>query len=154
MQTSSLHYRNPYQPNEYEKGLKCVHLLMTVCTAIQAVGSILAYYDSDKMFPVYGFGAKIPPYWNVSHCFPLNGNPSNPEVPGVQVTSIASVQSLQFNCREFWMFITKPFKSANSMVQLTLLKLLMLLLKYLQNMSLNRINNISSSWYINDTHTW
>lgn len=36
--TNSLHYRNPYQPNEYEK-------------AIQTIGSILAPYDWDGNFP-------------------------------------------------------------------------------------------------------
>mmetsp|Transcript_5817 Transcript_5817/g.8144 ORF Transcript_5817/g.8144 Transcript_5817/m.8144 type:complete len:557 (-) Transcript_5817:49-1719(-) len=68
---NSLHAINPFNPNEYER-------------AILAVGNILACYDYDNMFPVYGFGAKIPPSFQVSHCFALNGNPSNPEVPGVQ----------------------------------------------------------------------
>jgi hypothetical protein len=67
---TSLHYNNPMQPNSYVQ-------------AISAIGEILSYYDSDKMFPVYGFGAQIPPTMSVSHCFALNGNPSNPEVPGV-----------------------------------------------------------------------
>ncbi|KAL6067259.1 Copine-4 [Balamuthia mandrillaris] len=69
--SNSLHYNNPQQPNEYVK-------------AITAVGEILSHYDSDQMFPVYGFGAKIPPGGQVSHCFPLNGNYSDPEVPGIQ----------------------------------------------------------------------
>jgi len=67
---SSLHYINPEVPNEYKQ-------------AIMAVGDILAYYDSDKMFPVYGFGAKLS-NGTVTHCFPLNGNPQNPEVPGIR----------------------------------------------------------------------
>ena len=29
-------------------------------TAIQAVGSILEAYDTDKRYPVHGFGAKLP----------------------------------------------------------------------------------------------
>lgn len=33
------------------------------------------------MFPVYGFGGTV--NGTVSHCFPLNGNPTNPEVHGV-----------------------------------------------------------------------
>eukprot|EP00824_Muranothrix_gubernata_P015770 TRINITY_DN33001_c0_g1_i1.p1 TRINITY_DN33001_c0_g1~~TRINITY_DN33001_c0_g1_i1.p1 ORF type:complete len:545 (+),score=112.55 TRINITY_DN33001_c0_g1_i1:24-1637(+) len=66
----SLHHIHPNGPmNQYE-------------TAISAVGSILAAYDSDKMFPVWGFGGKIG--GTTSHCFPLNGNPSNPEVPGIE----------------------------------------------------------------------
>ena len=36
---TSLHYMNPYEPNEYMK-------------AITAVGNVLASYDSDKQFPV------------------------------------------------------------------------------------------------------
>lgn len=27
--------------------------------AIQAVGGVLEPYDTDKMYPVYGFGAKV-----------------------------------------------------------------------------------------------
>ncbi|XP_016341531.1 copine-4-like [Sinocyclocheilus anshuiensis] len=44
----SLHYIHPYQPNEYLK-------------ALIAVGEICQDYDSDKMFPAFGFGAQIPP---------------------------------------------------------------------------------------------
>ena len=51
--------------------------------AIAAVGSVLLQYDRDGMVPIYGFGAKMPPAYQVSHCFPLNGNPSNPEVAGI-----------------------------------------------------------------------
>ena len=28
-------------------------------------------FYSDKLFPAYGFGAKLPPVWNVSHEFAL-----------------------------------------------------------------------------------
>lgn len=54
--------------------------------AIRSVGTILEAYDSDKSFPVYGFGG-IPRYMGaaqVSHCFPLNGNLQNPEVLGTE----------------------------------------------------------------------
>ena len=68
---SSLHYINPDgSDNAYMK-------------AIRSVGSILAAYDKDQMFPVHGYGAKLP-NGKVSHCFPLNENESNPEVCGVQ----------------------------------------------------------------------
>jgi copine 1/2/3 len=67
---TSLHHLTPYQPNEYE-------------SAIQSVGSIVGAYDTDGMFPVYGFGAKLPGQTEANHCFALNGNPANPEVPGV-----------------------------------------------------------------------
>jgi vacuolar-type H+-ATPase subunit F/Vma7 len=79
---SSLHYCQPYQANEY------VH-------AIQSVGSVLAPYDSDQKFPAWGFGAKLPPRNNTSHCFPLNGNSSNPEVYGVQGIVDAYLYSLR-----------------------------------------------------------
>ncbi|EFN58110.1 hypothetical protein CHLNCDRAFT_30221, partial [Chlorella variabilis] len=52
--------------------------------AISAVGRVLEHYDHDKQFAAYGFGAAVPPTGSVSHCFPLNGNPSNPEVAGVR----------------------------------------------------------------------
>jgi hypothetical protein len=67
----SLHYNNPMKDNDY-------------VTAIKSVASVLAPYDSDQMFPAYGFGAKFRYTGEVSHCFPLNFNPQNPEVRGVQ----------------------------------------------------------------------
>ena len=53
--------------------------------AIRSVGSVLAPYDSDQLIPVFGFGARVPPNGEVSHCFPLNFNPHKPDVFGVQV---------------------------------------------------------------------
>ncbi|XP_064411004.1 copine-4 isoform X2 [Latimeria chalumnae] len=67
----SLHYIHPYQPNEYLK-------------ALVAVGEICQDYDSDKMFPAFGFGARIPPEYKVSHDFAVNFNEDNPECTGVQ----------------------------------------------------------------------
>jgi len=68
-QPSTPHYFHPPESkewNDYEK-------------AIFAVGSILAKYDSDQRFPVWGFGAK---YNNlVRHCFQCG---SEVEVEGVQ----------------------------------------------------------------------
>ena len=46
--------------------------------AIQSVGKIIEDYDSDKLFPVIGFGARLPPDGRVSHEFYVNGHPSNP----------------------------------------------------------------------------
>jgi len=57
-------------------------------SAIKSVASILADYDSDQMFPAFGFGAKSPQFGGVSHCFPLNFNFNQPEVRGVQVIYI------------------------------------------------------------------
>ncbi|KAL5473555.1 hypothetical protein EMCRGX_G028048 [Ephydatia muelleri] len=70
-QLTSLHYNGTNQGNEYVQ-------------AIKSVVSVLAPYDSDQMIPAFGFGAQLPPEWEVSHCFPLNFNYQNPEVYGVQ----------------------------------------------------------------------
>ncbi|XP_071341823.1 copine-3-like isoform X5 [Trachinotus anak] len=67
----SLHYISPEGVNEY-------------LSAIWSVGNVIQDYDSDKMFPAFGFGAQIPPTWQVSHEFPLNFNPSNPFCAGVE----------------------------------------------------------------------
>uniref|UniRef100_UPI00398E630C copine-3-like n=1 Tax=Pristiophorus japonicus TaxID=55135 RepID=UPI00398E630C len=68
---NSLHYIHPNGFNEY---------LM----AIWSIGMIIQDYDTDKLFPAFGFGAQIPPTWQVSHEFPLNFNPENPFCGGVQ----------------------------------------------------------------------
>ena len=58
-------------------------------TAIQAVGDIIQVtphlyphrpqdYDTDKLFPALGFGARVPPDWTLSHEFSLNLNRSSP----------------------------------------------------------------------------
>ncbi|XP_066839077.1 copine-5 isoform X4 [Anser cygnoides] len=70
-QSTSLHYLSPYQLNAYTMALK-------------AVGEIIQDYDSDKMFPALGFGAKIPPDGRVSHEFPLNGDAANPSCSGIE----------------------------------------------------------------------
>uniref|UniRef100_A0AAR2LL60 C2 domain-containing protein n=1 Tax=Pygocentrus nattereri TaxID=42514 RepID=A0AAR2LL60_PYGNA len=67
----SLHYISPNGVNEY-------------LSAIWSVGLVIQDYDSDKLFPAFGFGAQIPPHWQVSHEFPLNFNPSNPFCSGVE----------------------------------------------------------------------
>ncbi|KAJ4933797.1 hypothetical protein JOQ06_006608, partial [Pogonophryne albipinna] len=81
-QSTSLHYMNPYQMNAYAMALK-------------AVGEIIQDYDSDKMFPALGFGAKLPPDGRVSHEFPLNGNIENPYCNGMQGILDAYHQSLK-----------------------------------------------------------
>ena len=45
--------------------------------AIRAVGDIVQEYDSDKQFPAYGFGAKLP-NGHVDFCFNVNLTP-NPD---------------------------------------------------------------------------
>ena len=51
---------------------------------MQAVGSILEAFDSDKQIPLLGFGAQLPGYTSVSHSFALNGDIFRPEVIGIQ----------------------------------------------------------------------
>ncbi|KAF7659322.1 hypothetical protein LDENG_00299010 [Lucifuga dentata] len=77
----SLHYINPEGYNEY-------------LAAIWAVGLVIQDYDSNKMFPVFGFGAQIPPTWQVSHEFPINFNPSNPFCAGIEGVISAYQQCL------------------------------------------------------------
>lgn len=63
----TLHYRHPDgSHNDYEK-------------AIQAIVSILSKYDSDQMYPVWGFGAKYGGI--VRHCFQCG---QSAEVHGAQ----------------------------------------------------------------------
>ncbi|EDQ89579.1 uncharacterized protein MONBRDRAFT_36908 [Monosiga brevicollis MX1] len=77
---SSLHYMNPMAPNEYMQ-------------AIMGIGTILADYDSDKLFPAFGYGAKFP-NGTVSHDFALNGNGDNPFCSGVPGVITAYQQAL------------------------------------------------------------
>ncbi|XP_015736773.1 copine-1 isoform X2 [Coturnix japonica] len=67
----SLHYISPDGINEY-------------LIAIWSVGSVVQDYDTDKLFPAFGFGAQVPPSWQVSHEFALNFNPNNPYCQGIQ----------------------------------------------------------------------
>lgn len=77
----SLHYINPRQPNEY-------------MMAIRAVGDVCQDYDTDKMFPALGFGAKLPPQFDVVHHeFAVNFNPQNPFCAGID-----GVLQAYFNC--------------------------------------------------------
>ena len=54
--------------------------------AILSVGSVLEPYDSDKLYPVYGFGARVRApdgqLTQVQHCFPVYGGGLH--VQGVQ----------------------------------------------------------------------
>merc|ERR1719283_249935 len=77
----SLHYNDPTgAPNQY-------------ITAIKAVGDIIQDYDSDKLFPALGFGARIPPDGRVSHEFFLNLT-SDPYCSGMDGILAAYHQSL------------------------------------------------------------
>ncbi|KAJ9597918.1 hypothetical protein L9F63_011205, partial [Diploptera punctata] len=67
---NSLHHVGGPLPNQYEQ-------------VLMAVGEIIQDYDSDKMFPVLGFGARLPPDGRVSHEFFVNMHPQNPYCNGV-----------------------------------------------------------------------
>lgn len=65
----TLHYlHRDGQKNDYEK-------------AISAIVGILASYDTDQMYPVYGFGAKYGGI--VRHCFQVGGAPEAHGVQGI-----------------------------------------------------------------------
>lgn len=68
----SLHNISSAKMNAYEQ-------------AIRSCGDIVAYYDYDQLFPVFGYGAKLPGEAQVNHCFPLtsNGDPNINTINGV-----------------------------------------------------------------------
>jgi hypothetical protein len=63
----TLHYRFGLEPNQYQQ-------------AIRTIGTIVAPYDSDQNFAVWGFGGRVDGV--VNHCFPLD--PKGSEVHGVE----------------------------------------------------------------------
>ncbi|KAH0466499.1 hypothetical protein IEQ34_003737 [Dendrobium chrysotoxum] len=79
--SDSLHYIDPSgRPNAYQR-------------AILDVAEILQFYDTDKRFLAWGFGAR-PIDGPVSHCFNLNGSTHHPEVDGVQGIMAAYASAL------------------------------------------------------------
>ncbi|GMI67326.1 hypothetical protein like AT5G61910 [Hibiscus trionum] len=77
----SLHYIDPSgRLNAYQK-------------AIYEVGEVLQFYDSDKRFPAWGFGAR-PIDGPVSHCFNLNGSSNFCEVEGIRGIMMAYTSAL------------------------------------------------------------
>ncbi|TKS70809.1 Copine-1 [Collichthys lucidus] len=69
---NSLHYMSPDGLNQY-------------LSALWSVGQVVQDYDTDKLFPAFGFGAKLPPdYQTAHHEFALNFNPTNPYCQGIQ----------------------------------------------------------------------
>ena len=66
----SLHFLDySGRPNAYE-------------IALRSVGEVIKSYDTQGLFPSYGFGAKLPT-GQVSHLFPLNNNMSYPYCRGI-----------------------------------------------------------------------
>ncbi|CDW74967.1 copine viii [Stylonychia lemnae] len=98
-QPDSLHYFD-YQRNEYIQ-------------AINSVGQILQYYDSDKQIPFYGFGGSIPPYKDrASHCFAVNGDIFNPEVDGIE----GVIEAYQHACKNIKLYGPTYFSEVLKMV--------------------------------------
>eukprot|EP00397_Hematodinium_sp_SG-2012_P017199 GEMP01017580.1.p1 GENE.GEMP01017580.1~~GEMP01017580.1.p1 ORF type:complete len:591 (+),score=103.78 GEMP01017580.1:57-1829(+) len=84
MDPKSLHcLLNPNAHNQYQQ-------------VIQSVGGILQHYDSDQMYPVWGFGAKIA--HNVSHCFPCNSDGTEVHgLHGVHQVYLQAAKRVQFS---------------------------------------------------------
>lgn len=69
---NSLHFMSPDGLNQY-------------LSALWSVGQVVQDYDTDKFFPAFGFGAKLPPDFQAAHHeFALNFNPTNPHCQGIQ----------------------------------------------------------------------
>uniref|UniRef100_A0A665UGX1 Copine I n=1 Tax=Echeneis naucrates TaxID=173247 RepID=A0A665UGX1_ECHNA len=69
---NSLHYLSPDGLNQY-------------LSALWSVGQVVQDYDTDKLFPAFGFGAKLPPDYQVTHHeFALNFNPTSPYCQGIE----------------------------------------------------------------------
>ena len=64
---SSLHYMLEDKKNDYE-------------IAIKSCADIIAFYDYDQLFPVYGFGGNPIGSEEVSHCFNINFNKDDPNI--------------------------------------------------------------------------
>ncbi|KAK3561822.1 hypothetical protein QTP86_017071 [Hemibagrus guttatus] len=90
----SLHYINPYQPNEYLKALIAVGEICQdydrfspwLCPEFLGISSRfpMTSYALDKRFSALGFGARIPPNYEVSHDFAINFNPDDDECEEIQ----------------------------------------------------------------------
>ena len=88
---NSLHYANGDEANDYEK-------------AMYSCGKIVAFYDKDQIFPVYGFGG-IPPGEKVSNnCFNINfsDSPNIKTIEGVIETYKNSLQYIEFKGPTFF----------------------------------------------------
>ena len=79
-QPSSLHYANPamFAQGQFNQYSPILSLTRRYERAIAMIGNVIEFYDTDRMFPVYGFGACMP-----GSTTALNFNETNPEVPGV-----------------------------------------------------------------------
>eukprot|EP00933_Yihiella_yeosuensis_P079084 TRINITY_DN9121_c3_g1_i1.p1 TRINITY_DN9121_c3_g1~~TRINITY_DN9121_c3_g1_i1.p1 ORF type:complete len:1197 (-),score=220.01 TRINITY_DN9121_c3_g1_i1:217-3807(-) len=82
---------NSYHSLAYQEGEDTAY-----ATCIRSLGDVIRAYDNDDMYPVYGFGAKIPPSHSVcSDCFALTGDFFSPEVEGIEGILKAYHRALQ-----------------------------------------------------------
>lgn len=80
----SLHYVDPTgrELNDYAK-------------AMSGIGRVLEFYDTDKLFPAFGFGGKLSPDQPANHCFPINFDEDQPELQGMDGVLQTYYQSLR-----------------------------------------------------------
>ncbi len=67
--------------------------------AIRSCGDIVAYYDYDNVFPVFGYGAVLPGQSGTNHCFNLNfsNSPDILSIDGVLQTYRGVLEKLNFS---------------------------------------------------------
>lgn len=82
----SLHQIGPGIINDYER-------------AISSCGNIVAYYDYDQQFPVFGFGAILPGESTANMCFNVNSlsTPDIYSIPGVLEAYHQKVTQITFS---------------------------------------------------------
>lgn len=80
---TSLHCITNSEPNHYER-------------AIRSCGSIVAYYDYDQKFPLYGFGGQKYGDRQANHCFAVNNNEDDPEIQGIEQVVKQYKESLNY----------------------------------------------------------
>ena len=68
---------DPTDPESLHHIPKTGRILNPYISAIRSVSSVLEFYDFDREFPCYGFGAKLTKSSVVDHCFPLSGDDSS-----------------------------------------------------------------------------
>ena len=73
-------------------------------SALNNVGAVVEPYDTDRSFPVFGFGG-IPRHLglnSVNHCFAMNGNPGD-------------LSRNCLSCSETWFYYMDPFNWADTL---------------------------------------
>ena len=80
---------------QFDDDLRSPDTLALYKKALLDIGTLLKYYDDDFRTVGLGFGANLPPYFNVvSHCFALNGNYFHPEVGSLELLEKAIENTL------------------------------------------------------------